>query len=343
MSFRRIPVFLSILLAATVGGCVRAGYVFGDADGATGGPTQDSQPTDAYSAGSDAQRRDTVSTDDGLAIDGLLPRKWCEVWRNPTAFSAPTPLAAVNTVETESDPVWAGGKLYFTRKSESTGVADLFVASATSLSAVGSASSLVALNSSADEGRIAFYPASKVYAGGAVLASRRSGSWQLYAVSGLPLRIVGGPILSTAASGPSFSQGGTVLWFADVSGGDPGQALFFSTRTTPTATFGPRQLPNELSTPSREFNPWISADERVILFSSDRPGGQGDLDIWIATRGSANAPFDPPQPIGAVNSASTDDAPSLSEDNCTLLYSSQRNASAAGGEIFYATFLPGPS
>jgi Tol biopolymer transport system component len=77
-----------------------------------------------------------------------------------------------------------------------------------------------------------------------------------------------------------------------------------------------------------EFNesgPAISADGLTFLFQSNRPGGQGDKDIWICTRTSLEDPFGEPVNLGPlVNSEWSDGSPYLSPDGLTLLFSSSR-------------------
>ena len=66
----------------------------------------------------------------------------------------------------------------------------------------------------------------------------------------------------------------------------------------------------DLNTPSQDGCPIQSADGLKLYMASNRPGGKGGLDIWMATRESKEsawgAPVDLPEPI---NSASDDFCP----------------------------------
>lgn len=92
----------------------------------------------------------------------------------------------------------------------------------------------------------------------------------------------------------------------------------------------------ELSSPSEDWQPQITEDGLAIVFASDRPGGKGKFDLWMATRASANKPFDPPKPITELNSDQTEFAGWLSADTCRIWFSSGRNTADANGQLFYA-------
>jgi len=57
--------------------------------------------------------------------------------------------------------------------------------------------------------------------------------------------------------------------------------LFVATRASRSAPFGPPTLLDEASSTTEDNDPWISADQRTLLFSSLRSGNR---DIYIATR-----------------------------------------------------------
>ena len=63
----------------------------------------------------------------------------------------------------------------------------------------------------------------------------------------------------------------------------------------PDAPFELAEPVVELDLPdSRSLEAVLSDDQLTVYFSSDRAGGAGDLDIWMATRVSAGDPFGPP-------------------------------------------------
>ena len=69
----------------------------------------------------------------------------------------------------------------------------------------------------------------------------------------------------------------------------------------------------------------IRADGLEIIFSSDRPGGSGGIDLWHSTRETTSDVWSTPVNLGpVVNSSVEDRSPSLSADGETLFFSSGR-------------------
>ena len=63
--------------------------------------------------------------------------------------------------------------------------------------------------------------------------------------------------------------------------------------------FGPPQnMGPVVNGPAADCCPNVSADGLTLYFSSGRPGGFGDYDIWYCTRPSVDAPWGPPVNIG---------------------------------------------
>ena len=82
-------------------------------------------------------------------------------------------------------------------------------------------------------------------------------------------------------------------------------------------------------------HPTLTSDELIIYFSSDRPGGFGGKDIWIAMRDSRNDEFGRPQNLGPrINTPGDEMFPYLRTD--TLLYFASNGHPGLGGlDIFY--------
>ena len=78
-------------------------------------------------------------------------------------------------------------------------------------------------------------------------------------------------------------------------------------------TFGePENLGPIVNSLSEDIEPTISSDDLSLLFSSDRSGGQGGIDLWITTRATVSDPWGPPSNLGAiVNSSSDEFAPRI--------------------------------
>lgn len=79
---------------------------------------------------------------------------------------------------------------------------------------------------------------------------------------------------------------------------------------------------NELSSGFEEYTPTVSRDGRTVVFASDRSGGLGGYDLWMATRPVGATSFDLPTHLDPISSSGDDMGPSLSEDGLTLYFES---------------------
>lgn len=86
-------------------------------------------------------------------------------------------------------------------------------------------------------------------------------------------------------------------------------------------------------------HPAVTADELTIIYSSNRPGGQGGRDLWKASRETTGKPFGKPENLGPLVNTSGDELfPSLEAD--TLLYFASDGLPGLGGLDIYST-VPG--
>ncbi len=90
------------------------------------------------------------------------------------------------------------------------------------------------------------------------------------------------------------------------------------------AAWGDAQPLAELNGPADDSNPHLRAAGLVVLFDSDR-SEEGARDLYIATRTSLSAPFEPPILLSDVNTASDERDGWLSADGRHLYFSSDRS------------------
>jgi hypothetical protein len=79
--------------------------------------------------------------------------------------------------------------------------------------------------------------------------------------------------------------------------------IYQLTRNSPSDPWGPASLVAELDTGNTEQTPRFSDDGLTLYFSTNRPGGVGNDDIWMATRDGIGQPWNPPTVVPDVNSA----------------------------------------
>ena len=140
-----------------------------------------------------------------------------------------------------------------------------------------------------------------------------------------------GPTVNSSSNDlcPALTGDGlTLLFGSNRPGGIGAGDVWISTRDSISDPFSePVNLgPTINSSSSRDSHPAISFDGLTLAFSSDRPGGQGQLDLWMSTRKSMSEPFGEPVNLGpTVNSRQRDETPTLSADGLTLLFRSDRH------------------
>lgn len=77
-------------------------------------------------------------------------------------------------------------------------------------------------------------------------------------------------------------------------------------RTSKTAPFGTAAPILEVNTTGRETSSAIAADGLTLWFGSDRAGGSGGLDVWVARRTSRTAGWSTPVNLTELNTTADD-------------------------------------
>jgi hypothetical protein len=96
-------------------------------------------------------------------------------------------------------------------------------------------------------------------------------------------------------------------------------SLWRSTRASKDEPWGPVARFTGLGEPACDLD--ISADGLTVYFDSNRSGGYGDWDIWMATRETVSAPWGEAINLGPnVNGPGTQGYPSISNDGLALFY-----------------------
>jgi hypothetical protein len=97
----------------------------------------------------------------------------------------------------------------------------------------------------------------------------------------------------------------------------------------------------ELNTSSLDGCPILSPDGRSLYMASNRPGGVGGLDIWVAHRDSTDEPFDAPQNLTEINSPANDFCPTPLRGRRLLFVSNRATEQSCGmGDIYASRHNP---
>ena len=97
----------------------------------------------------------------------------------------------------------------------------------------------------------------------------------------------------------------------------------------------PSNLGETINTTANEQGPSLSNDGLSLYFGSDRAGGSGGFDLWVAKRDCEDCPWQTPANLGtALNTAAAETGPGLSVDGHLLFFRSTRPGGQGLGDIY---------
>lgn len=103
----------------------------------------------------------------------------------------------------------------------------------------------------------------------------------------------------------------------------------------------PVALNLNINTLNWETSACMSADGRKLYFSSNRPGGYGELDIWMSTR-DGKGDWGKPVNLGPnINTPGNEDSPFIHHDGVTLYFGSDAHPGLGSVDIFRSDFKEG--
>ena len=147
-----------------------------------------------------------------------------------------------------------------------------------------------------------------------------------------------GVSINSAANeiGPSFVTRTRTLYFSVDAPAAPGEIM--ASELQPDGTFSVPLPVHEVNSSSDELRPTVRRDGLEMYFDSNRPGGLGGTDIWVATRDSVHDPWRTPVNAGpAINSAASEARAALSFDRLGLIFQSTRPGGSGGVDLYSST------
>lgn len=290
----------------------------GDSTGSTGAATT----TTTTNTDTSGDSGDSTTASIPSCNDGPTPT-------NELAFGAPVPLPGVNTNVSEENAWLSHDELTIWITSihpEGVGGYDVFRATRKDVSEpFGPVAVLPGVNTTANDERPALTAdLLTLYCGSNNVLS--TGSFDIMAATRDSTLVDFGALAPVAnintigsESAPYVTADGTELYFAsDRSGvGD-----IYHTELGIDGSFEPPMPVGELNLPDfSEGDPVLSADGLTIFFTSYRDGSS---DIFVATRSTRDDGFGAPVSLAEVNTDDLEWPVWLSDDNCRLVFSSNR-------------------
>ncbi|MCD6332941.1 MAG: PD40 domain-containing protein, partial [Bacteroidales bacterium] len=113
--------------------------------------------------------------------------------------------------------------------------------------------------------------------------------------------------------------------------------LYFSVRKGNQWSF-PKNLGYPVNTRYWESTPALTPDGRFLVFSSNRPGGMGGMDLWIAENLGANNWSEPKNLGPHINTNGDEVSPFIYYDSNKLFFSSNGWVGMGGFDLFTISF-----
>jgi Tol biopolymer transport system component len=135
----------------------------------------------------------------------------------------------------------------------------------------------------------------------------------------------------------SISSDGLSLFFISTRVGGVGETdIWVTTRETTDENWGtPVNLGPTINTTVGDGGVSISSDGLSLYFSSMRPSGYGNGDLWVTRWDTIHSEWGTPENLGpTVNSSADQCYPSISADELALYFSSNRGGGVGGYDIW---------
>ena len=156
-------------------------------------------------------------------------------------------------------------------------------------------------------------------------SKKERGKWQL------PIEITAALNAGEDCSSCSLNKDGTELFLYKT---DTFDGNIYSSNFVNGAWTSIKKLNKNINTKFYESHASISADGKKLYFTSNREGGQGNLDIYVSEK-DATGDWGPAVNLGAaINTPFNEDTPFITENDSVLYFSSEGHSSMGGFDNF---------
>lgn len=116
--------------------------------------------------------------------------------------------------------------------------------------------------------------------------------------------------------------------------------LYFSQRKDSTWS-KIKNIGKAINTIYWEAHGFITPDGKTLYFSSNKPGGKGELDIWVTEKDRDGSWKQPVNCGNVINTPYNENTPFYNPDNSTLLFTSSGHTSLGGYDVFRSVYNKG--
>ena len=142
------------------------------------------------------------------------------------------------------------------------------------------------------------------------------------------------------ASG-TFSKGKSIIYYTRWSDQNRKDQNIYLARTVDLKFYESFKLPESVNVPGyKSINPFVTKSGKWLYFSSNRPGGEGGMDIWkIELDETGNVTGDAINLGRPINSELDEVTPFYHQTSATLFFSSNGHNSIGGLDIFKSSYV----
>jgi hypothetical protein len=156
-------------------------------------------------------------------------------------------------------------------------------------------------------------------------SKKERGKWQT------PIEITNELNAGEDCSSSSLNNDGTELFLYKTDNYD---GAIYSSNFVNGAWTPIKKLNKNINTKFYESHASISSDGKKLYFTSNRDGGQGNLDIYVSEK-DASGDWGPAVNLGAaINTPFNEDTPFITQNDSVLYFSSEGHSSMGGYDIF---------
>lgn len=135
---------------------------------------------------------------------------------------------------------------------------------------------------------------------------------------------------------PAYSADGKYVYFSSDRPGGPGGDDIYRAAVLGDGFSAPEQLGPKVNSASKEWAPMLAPDGNTLLFSSDRVGGAGRQDLYVAARHRNGFAAARPLP-GKLNTAADEFDATFLADGRTVVFSRAPDLTADRIDLFAAS------
>lgn len=150
----------------------------------------------------------------------------------------------------------------------------------------------------------------------------------------------GRPLNTSRHEGSGSYNSENAIYFTRWSDENRNEQTIFVARELNMKFFESQRLDSAVNVPGyQSINPYVSADNQWLYFSSNRPGGKGGFDIWKVHLDEMGNPDAEPENLGdPVNTEFDERAPFFHEHTNTLFFSSDGHETMGGLDVFKSKY-----